>query len=160
MRRVWSSFRHRSPVADRILRQYTCTRCGAITLVCGPCDHGRVLCGDCSSLSRLQRSREAAERYRHTERGRRMACLRQRRCRALKTRIVTHGWSTAVAPEVTLPVPTRMCVVLEPSDEKTAVKHCAFCGRWGPLATRIGFRLRRVTESHRDPRQPVWKGAP
>ena len=85
-----------------------------------PCDHGRVLCGDCSSLSRLQRGREAAERYRHTERGRRMACLRQRRCRALKTRIVTHGWSIAVAPEVTLPVPTRMCVVLEVSDEKTA----------------------------------------
>lgn len=158
--RAESSFRRRSSVADRILRQFACTRCQVITLVCGPCDCGRVLCQTCASLSRLQRGREAGKRYRATDKGRLSARLRQRRCRDRKRRDVTHGASPQTAAEVPWTVPTPMPVALEVHDEKTEVKHCAFCGRWGHAATRIGPRPQRIPATRRGPRQPVWKGAP
>jgi len=69
---------------DRVARLFLCARCRDQVLLCSHCDRGQQYCSRaCSSLSRRERRREAAERYQRSRGGRlkhaaRTACWRQR----------------------------------------------------------------------------------
>jgi hypothetical protein len=69
---------------DRVARLFLCARCRDQVLLCSHCDRGQQYCSRaCSSLSRRERRREAAERYQSSHGGRlkhaaRTACWRQR----------------------------------------------------------------------------------
>jgi hypothetical protein len=70
---------------DRAARLFLCARCRDQVLLCSHCDRGQQYCSRaCSSLSRLERRRETAERYQSSRSGRlkhaaRTACWRERR---------------------------------------------------------------------------------
>ena len=70
---------------DRSARLFLCARCRDQVLLCSHCDRGQHYCGPaCSSKSRNERRREAAERYQSSRRGRlkhaaRSASWRRRR---------------------------------------------------------------------------------
>jgi hypothetical protein len=70
---------------DRSARLFLCARCRDQVLLCSHCDRGQQYCGRaCSSASRRERRRDAAQRYQGSQRGRRRhaartACWRRRR---------------------------------------------------------------------------------
>ena len=70
---------------DRSARLFLCARCRDQVLLCSHCDRGQQYCSRaCSSVSRCERRREAAQRYQSSRRGQlkhaaRAACWRQRR---------------------------------------------------------------------------------
>ena len=76
---------------DRCARLFLCARCRDQVLLCSQCDRGQQYCSRaCSSTSRRERRREAAERYQCSRRGQlkhaaRTACWRRRR-RSLRQR--------------------------------------------------------------------------
>ena len=56
---------------DRTGRLFVCARCRDQVLLCSHCDRGQQYCGRaCSSASRRERRREAAERYQRSRGGR------------------------------------------------------------------------------------------
>ena len=69
----------------RSARLFLCARCRDQVLLCSHCDRGQQYCSRaCSSTSRRERRREAAQRYQSSRRGRlrhaiRAACWRRRR---------------------------------------------------------------------------------
>ena len=69
----------------RSARLFLCARCRDQVLLCSHCDRGQQYCSRaCSSASRRERRRNAAERYQSSRRGQlkhaaRTACWRQRR---------------------------------------------------------------------------------
>lgn len=87
---------------DRTARLFLCARCRDQVLLCSHCDRGQQYCSrTCSSLSRRERRREAAERYQSSRGGRlkhaaRTACWRQRQ-RSLRQ----AGAGDAIDKEVT-----------------------------------------------------------
>ena len=70
---------------DRSARLFLCALCRDQVLLCSFCDRGQQYCSRaCSSVSRRERRREAAQRYQSSRRGQlkhaaRTACWRQRR---------------------------------------------------------------------------------
>jgi hypothetical protein len=70
---------------DRVARLFLCARCRDQVLLCSHCDRGQQYCSrSCSSVSRRERRREAAQRYQSSRRGQlkhaaRMGRWRQRR---------------------------------------------------------------------------------
>ncbi len=67
-----------------------CPRCSRRIRVCRSCDYGQRYCSvECSTLTRQERRRETARRYRQTEKGQLSTRLRQQRFRR-KARDVTH----------------------------------------------------------------------
>jgi len=89
---------------DRAARLFLCARCCDQVLLCSHCDRGQQYCSRaCSSLSRRERRREAAERYQSSRSGRlkhaaRTACWRQRQ-RSLRQ--ASAGAGAGDAKEVT-----------------------------------------------------------
>jgi len=94
---------------DRVARLFLCARCRDQVLLCSHCDRGQQYCSrTCSSGSRRERRRQAAQRYQRSRGGQlkhaaRTACWRQRRrslrqASAVGTNKVTHqGCSIAPA---------------------------------------------------------------
>lgn len=82
-------------------RLYLCARCHAQVLVCSPCDRGQRYCASgCAGITRLNRQREAGQRYQQSRAGRHKHAARMRQWRkrrAAAAKIVTHR-SSQVPP--------------------------------------------------------------
>ncbi len=87
-------------------RLYLCARCHAQVLVCSPCDRGQRYCAaGCAGITRLNRQREAGQRYQQSRSGRHKHAQRMhqwRKRRAAAAKIVTHHSSQATPADAVL----------------------------------------------------------
>ncbi|NOR81702.1 MAG: hypothetical protein GQ529_12865 [Methyloprofundus sp.] len=115
----------------RSARLYNCVRCHCQVIICSHCDYGNCYCsGKCSAQSRLEKQREARDRYQSSSRGRHLHALRQRYYRQRKKEKVTHQGSPGLAPYDLLIVEPKRVTTHQKSSfsAQTNTFYCHFCG--------------------------------
>ena len=73
-------------------RLFYCSRCRCLVSVCLSCDRGQRYCSaQCAESSRREKLREAAARYRKTQKGKESARARQQRFRDRRSSVTHQG---------------------------------------------------------------------
>lgn len=132
-------------------RFFLCARvdCRARVLVCPPCDHGQIYCGEeCSKLARRRTLRDAGRRYQSGRAGRHKHAERMQRYRARREKVTHHG-SPPPLMDALLAVSPAPCAnenMAQRARTKVvgAARHCRFCGRKCSEFVRSGFLKGRV----------------
>ncbi len=128
-------------------RLFLCARCRCQVHICQRCDTGQQYCaGDCASLARIERHREANRRYSHTHRARVLSAQRQHRRRlriaAQKSEKVTDQTSPAIAvrsPSQSIGPSASRSHITEPLPVSRAEVVCHFCTRVCANRVRLDF---------------------
>ena len=136
----------------RSARLYQCARCHCQVVICSHCDRGNIYCsGECSSLSRSEKQREASARHQSSTSGsgRRLHALRQQRYRQRQREKVTDQGSELLAPyDVLLSKPESIVTRSEKPPLNThRVVHCHFCGCQCSERLRLSFLYRQRRHS-------------
>jgi len=136
-------------------RFFLCARCRSQVHICQRCDSGQQYCaGECASLSRAERQREANRRYSKTYRARVLNAQRQHRLRlrrgAHKNNKVTEQASPPVVNRSTSNA-TRLSASRGRSLARPTVPRrdvvCTFCGC--TCATRVRMDFLSPTQRQR-----------
>ncbi|MCK5869906.1 MAG: hypothetical protein KAG45_04570 [Methyloprofundus sp.] len=115
----------------RSARLYNCVRCHCQVIICSHCDYGNCYCsGKCSAQSRLEKQREANDRYQSSSKGRHLHAARQQRYRQRQKEKVTYQGSSGLALYDLLTVEPKRLTTKEKSLflTETSTFNCHFCG--------------------------------
>ena len=136
----------------RSARLYNCVRCHCQVIICSHCDYGNRYCsGHCSAQSRLEKQREACQRYQSSSKGRHLHAKRQRHYRQRQKEKVTHQGSPELVPyDLLITEPKRVTTNQKSLFLTEKIHHyCHFCG------CRCSEQLRWAF-FHQQPRQPLF----
>ena len=128
-------------------RFFLCARCRSQVHICQRCDTGQQYCvGDCASLTRIERQREANRRYSKTYRARVLNAQRQHRLRLRRAAHKNHKVTDQSSPNVAN-CSTSRPIVLSASRSRSGATStarrsevvCTFCGCRCATRVRMAF---------------------
>ena len=128
-----------------LVREIECRRCGTRFCICRRCWRGQRYCGmTCRDTAKQQQHREAQQRYRRTEKGRRAHCDGEKRrrmgVRKKSEQIVDDAGTTPRCRRHTLIDVDLSDFITQAEQHGYRICRCRFCGCRGVVVPRFPRR--------------------